>query len=128
MAKQEEAILNDDEADVVDGPSALFYGDGDKKGNCGVCRHPLRAEIEALVADGIGSTALIMRRYHLTRAVVRYHLAKHFTTLWERCKVCADQVYGGPRCNRHNPDPDEREKREAALPEPGYRTGRIGRL
>ena len=30
------------------------------------------------------------------------------TTAWD-CKVCCDQMVGGPRCFEHNPTPEERE-------------------
>lgn len=35
--------------------------------------------------------------------------SQRVVTIWELCKVCADQMYGGPRCYEHNPTPEMRE-------------------
>jgi hypothetical protein len=35
---------------------------------------------------------------------------KRVITVWETCRVCADQMYGGPRCFEHNPTPEQRER------------------
>ena len=31
-------------------------------------------------------------------------------SVWD-CRVCCDQMYGGPRCTEHNPSPEERDRR-----------------
>ena len=38
---------------------------------------------------------------------------KRVVTIWERCKVCADQMYGGPRCLDHNPTVEMKEASHA---------------
>lgn len=41
---------------------------------------------------------------------------KSETSVWD-CKVCIAQMFGGPRCEVHNPIPEERERRAAATNE-----------
>jgi hypothetical protein len=36
---------------------------------------------------------------------------RRVVTVWERCRVCALQMVGGPRCYDHNPTPEQREER-----------------
>jgi hypothetical protein len=35
--------------------------------------------------------------------------------IW-KCKVCAEQMFGGPRCHAHNPTPEEYEANPDAYP------------
>lgn len=35
-------------------------------------------------------------------------------SIWDICRVCAEQMVGGPRCFKHNPTPEQREAAEAA--------------
>jgi len=32
------------------------------------------------------------------------------------CKMCSDQMFGGPRCYEHNPTPDQRDANPVKYP------------
>jgi hypothetical protein len=76
--------------------------------SCGVCRHEHRAEIDAAILRG-DLRLRIARRHALSQGQVEAHATKHLPTIWERCQVCARQMFGGSRCLEHNPTPELRQ-------------------
>jgi hypothetical protein len=43
---------------------------------------------------------------------------KRVLSIWEICKMCADQMFGGPRCFTHNPTPEMRETNSSTTTTP----------
>lgn len=56
--------------------------------------HPDAKRVERLIAFDCGD-------------VVPEAAARRARSIWERCRVCADQMFGGPRCYDHNPTPEQ---------------------
>jgi len=54
--------------------------------------HPNAKRVERLIAFDCGD-------------VVPEAAARRIRSLWERCSICRDQMFGGPRCYEHNPLP-----------------------
>ena len=38
----------------------------------------------------------------------------HKLSVWDLCRVCCEQMFGGPRCTTHNLTPEQREAAAAA--------------
>jgi len=49
----------------------------------------------------------------------RRRKANESSEVWE-CRLCNEQMYGGPRCCNHNPTPDEREANPQAYRKERY--------
>jgi len=48
-----------------------------------------------------------MRDIHVAEELLTHRPSKRVLRIWERCRVCALQMVGGPRCMEHNAYPTD---------------------